>query len=366
MLAKNSKIAKYYAVLKSRIDWKNALRPTTKDLANHLGMSRSTVDRVLNGRTGVKDKTVKAVHKAIEELGFERNLSAANLARKRVYRFAFILPKVGGDFLHELKSQVGLMGVALRLDNTEISIRQIIGNDQHKNVEHLSRINTDELDGIAILAPEGPQVRDALARLSERGVHVVRLISGQPDEGEHSFVGIDNLAAGRTAARLLGSFAQSKKGSVLVVTDTMLSPDSVSRRAGFDQTLQHRFSSLRALPTIETYGDKKRTDTILASALMNFPDLQGVYVMSSEAGFALDALSKRDVAKGLSIIAHERTQVTLSHLRTGFVDALIVQDAGHVVRSAARKLRAKCDNREPVATQENIRIEVLLLENSVG
>ncbi|MEL6171122.1 MAG: LacI family DNA-binding transcriptional regulator, partial [Pseudomonadota bacterium] len=127
MLAKNSRIAKYYAVLKSNTDWKNALRPTTKDLANHLGMSRSTVDRVLNGRTGVKDKTVKAVHKAIEELGFERNLSAANLARKRVYRFAFILPKVGGDFLHELKSQVGLMGVALRLDNTEISIRQIIG-----------------------------------------------------------------------------------------------------------------------------------------------------------------------------------------------------------------------------------------------
>ncbi|MEM7720663.1 MAG: LacI family DNA-binding transcriptional regulator, partial [Pseudomonadota bacterium] len=158
-------------------------------------MSRSTVDRVLNGRPGVKEKTVRAVNKAIEELGFERNLSAANLARNRVYRFAFILPKGGGDFLRELQGQVDALGNALKLDSTQISVRQIVGNDQHKIVAHLSRITTGQLDGIAILAPEGPQVRDALTRLSQRGVHVVRLISGRPSIDDQDFVGIDNAAA---------------------------------------------------------------------------------------------------------------------------------------------------------------------------
>lgn len=339
------------------------VRPTTKDLANHLGMSRSTVDRVLNGRPGVKEKTVKAVQQAIEELGFERNLSAANLARKRVYRFAFVLPKAGGDFLNEIKGQIAAVEDAMRLDSTQISIRQIIGTDQHRIVEHLSRITTAQLDGIAILAPEGPQVRDALTRLSERGVHVVRLMSGQSDVDGQAVVGIDNLAAGRTAARLLGSFAQAGPGNVLVVTDTMLSPDSVSRRAGFDQTLQGRFPGLTALPTLETYGAQDRTETVLASAIRNFPDLRGVYVMSSEAGFALDALSRHGGCQDLAIIAHERTHATLKHLRSGLADALIVQDAGHVIRSAARKLRARCDQRQLVATQDRIRIEVLLLEN---
>lgn len=339
------------------------MRPTTKDLANHLGMSRSTVDRVLNGRPGVKEKTAIAVHKAIEELGFERNLSAANLARKRVYRFAFILPKTGGEFLKELKAQVETLGIALRADNTQISVRQIVGTDQHKIVEHLSRISTKQLDGIAILAPEGPQVRDALTRLSERGVHIVRLISGRPAEGDQNFVGIDNLAAGRTAARLLGSFTKNREGNVLVVTDTMLSPDSVSRRAGFDQTLQRRYPCLSALPTLETYGSRNRTLTVLSSAIRNFSDLRGVYVMSSEAEFSLEGLSQNHQAKELAIVAHERTNITLNHLGTGLVDALIVQDAGHVVRSAARKLRAKCDKRKIVMAQDRIRIEVLLLEN---
>ena len=59
------------------------MRPTTKDLAKAAGVSLATVDRVLNGRSGVRKKTVDAVNCAIQEIGFERNQVAATLARKR-------------------------------------------------------------------------------------------------------------------------------------------------------------------------------------------------------------------------------------------------------------------------------------------
>ena len=42
------------------------LRPTTKDLAKAAGVSRATVDRVLNGREGVKKRTVDRVNDAIK------------------------------------------------------------------------------------------------------------------------------------------------------------------------------------------------------------------------------------------------------------------------------------------------------------
>ena len=113
-------------------DAERALRPTTKDLASHLGLSRSTVDRVLNGRPGVKAKTVKAVHQAIEELGFERNISAANLARRRVYRFAFLLPRAEGDFLSELEHQILDLRRHMASENIDIivyAIAIVIGVD---------------------------------------------------------------------------------------------------------------------------------------------------------------------------------------------------------------------------------------------
>ncbi|MEM6277748.1 MAG: hypothetical protein AAF714_12485 [Pseudomonadota bacterium] len=67
-----------------------------------------------------------------------------------------------------------------------------------------------------------------------------------------------------------------------------------------------------------------------------------------------------------TIIAHERTKVTLNYLAADQVDALIVQDPGHVVRAAARKQRARCDRRLVIASQDQIRTEILLKEHLSG
>ena len=63
------------------------------------------------------------------------------------------------------------------------------------------------------------------------------------------------------------------------------------------------------------------------------------------------------------MIAHERTGFTEEALRSGALDAIIAQDPGHLVRSAIRRLRAACEGRRPIASQEAIRIEVLLRDN---
>ena len=338
-------------------------RPTTKDLASHLGMSRSTVDRVLNGRPGVKEATVKAVNKAIEELGFERNIAAANLAKNRIYRFVFLLPRQPGEFLSELEAQVTLLAKGLAVENVAVSFQRVLETDPHKSVAILGKYSAKNVDGVAVLAPDSPQLRDGLARLADRGVHVVRIVSGRQDEGQSAFIGIDNRAAGRTAARLLGSFAPTSDGQVVVVTDAMTATENAERRLGFDQTLQARFPNLSALPTLETRGDKDRTREVLQTAFRNYDNVVGVYVMGSEAGFALSALDELGAFGKTSVIAHERTAISLNYLAQGKIDALIVQDPGHVVRSAVRVLRARVDNRPLLATQDAIRIEILLQEN---
>ena len=90
------------------------MRPTTKDLAKAAGVSLATVDRVLNGRAGVRKKTVDAVYEAIERIGFERNQVAATLARQRGYRFGFALPRHGDEFLEEILKRIHEMDRAGR------------------------------------------------------------------------------------------------------------------------------------------------------------------------------------------------------------------------------------------------------------
>ncbi|BCU78079.1 LacI family DNA-binding transcriptional regulator [Luteolibacter sp. LG18] len=52
---------------------------TTEALAKHLGISRWTVSRVLNGHEGVKPETVRRVRQAIEELDFQPSALARGL-----------------------------------------------------------------------------------------------------------------------------------------------------------------------------------------------------------------------------------------------------------------------------------------------
>ena len=58
-------------------------RATVHDVAREAGVSLATVDRVLNGRPGVRPITAHKVEAAIAALDFRRDLSASLLARSR-------------------------------------------------------------------------------------------------------------------------------------------------------------------------------------------------------------------------------------------------------------------------------------------
>lgn len=338
------------------------MRPTTKDLAKAAGVSLATVDRVLNDRIGVREDTVRRVTEAIEKIGFIRNLSAANLARSKSYRFVFLLPRSGDQFLSALIDRIDEANLAFAAEATRAEVVQIHESDPHQIANFLEGLDPTALDGVAIMAPESPQVRDAKARLGQRGVEAVSFISGQITADE-DFVGIDNHAAGATAGRLMGRFSGQAPGKILVVAETMHARDSLERRLGFDEVINADYPHLTVLPSLETRGEAERTDRIIRTTFARNPDISGIYILSSEARLPLETVTQITDGGRPVIIAHERTQFTEAALLSRRIDALITQDPGHLVRSAIRILRARCDRREVLASQEKIRIEILIAEN---
>ena len=339
------------------------LGPTTKDLAVAAGVSLATVDRVLNARFGVQTKTILKVNEAAEKIGFVRDISAANLSRSRNYSFLFVLPLLGDQFLGELLINIEEANKAFAAERITVAAKRINVSDPHVVANFLSQINQNDFSGLAIMVPESPQVRDAINHLGERGIKVVQFLSGVPTTTEIDFVGTDNYASGATAASLMRRFLRSDTGKIVVISETMQSLSSIERRLGFDDVMANNSPNISVLPSLETYGDDARAQKIISNMFDNYRDIVGFYVISSEARIPIEIVAQYPQAKTIVHIAHERTPFTEKALMSGELDAVIAQNPGHVVRSALRILRARCDNREPLASQEKIRIEIFLREN---
>ena len=68
------------------------MRITTKDIAKLAGVSRGTVDRVLNNRGQVSQEVKEKVLKIARERGYKKNVLASNLARNKKIKISVVLP----------------------------------------------------------------------------------------------------------------------------------------------------------------------------------------------------------------------------------------------------------------------------------
>ena len=339
------------------------LRPTINDLAEAAGVSLATVDRVLNSRPGVRQVTVEKVNHAIEKIGFVRDPFAANLARRRDFKVIAFVPKGDGQFLTEICAAVQKTAKAAAADRVDLVLQQFEGDDPHALAAPLDLINSDSVDGVVIMGLETPPLRDAVRRLRLRGVAAVAIVADLPNSGVDYFIGINNLAAGRTAGALMGKMLPAGPAKVAVMTSSLQAWDSLDRRLGFDRALAEGFPEIEVLATVEGHDDPSALDAALRRVLRAHPDLRGVYSMGGGNRVLLGLLVQAGLIGKVRVIAHELTQTTRDGLRRDQIDAVITQDLGHIIRSAIRTLRATRDQRPILAEQERIRIEILVKDN---
>lgn len=339
------------------------MRPTVNDIAREAGVSLATVDRVLNDRPGVRAKTVQAVTDAIARIGYVRDLAAANLARSRNYRIACLLPDTPSQFLATLERALQDAAAAAVESRTEVSTLRFPAEDPHALVAILGELLAQGYSGVAIMAPETPHLRDAIRTLRQAGVAVVALVSDLPNTEREHFIGIDNVAAGRTAGVLMGRFLSGNPGQVMVVAQSLLSRDALERRRGFDAVLQAEFPALEALQTLEAHGSPELLRRAVFEMTRHAPRLRGIYMLGSGHRVVGAALADLALSPRVMVIGHELTPHTRAAILAGTVDALVTQNTGHLARSALRVLRAKIDRVPIDKGQEQIRIDIILREN---
>lgn len=337
-------------------------RVTLEDVAREAGVSLATVDRVVNRRPGVRDRTVARVEAAILKLSYRPDPAAARLARNRSFRFCFILPVGSNSFMDQLGEQVQLTADWLAAQRAYIDTLQVDVFDPDVLAEALER-NGPRFDGVATVALDHPRVRAAIDDLEAAGIAVVTLVSDAPTSRRLHYVGIDNTAAGRSAGTLMGRFLGGRTGKVGIIAGSLALRDHAERHYGFSQVMTSEYPGLAILPVQEGRDDHVRNKRIAEDLLNAQPDLVGLYNIGAGNRGIVAALEESGRAHEIVFIAHELTATTRRALVRGVVDACINQDAGHEARSAGRILLAHCSGEPIMADQERIRIDIFIRDN---
>lgn len=120
-----------------------------KDIANKLGVSRTTVSNILNGNTknySYRDETIKLVKKTAKEMGYVMNHVAASLKTGKTQTIAIIVPDVANSFYLNIIKEAERLS---KEDDYNLIVC-ISEEDLEKENQTLEMLRSRMVDGIII------------------------------------------------------------------------------------------------------------------------------------------------------------------------------------------------------------------------
>ncbi len=344
--------------------WEDHLKfATLLDVARSAGVSYATVDRVVNGRGGVAQKSVVRVQDAIEKLGYERDETAANLARKRVYRFHFLLPDDSNDFFRALNAALRSHQNQSNLLRTRFNATRVPAFSEAAIVAALDGIDPAKTDCVCVVAFDTPIVVAAVRRAKARGLKIVTLVSDIAATERNDYVGIDNLVAGKTAGRMMGLAHTSRAGCVLPIIGANRAHDHTQRLHGFRDLLQTHFPSVHLLDPVKSHDEALTIHHVLSDAWDAHPNLTGVYNVGAGNDGLIDWVSGIAPMNRPVMVIHELLPNSRAALEAGLIDAVIDQKPHEAIGEALRIMRQLVDAQAVTQDSPLITPAIYLCEN---
>jgi LacI family transcriptional regulator, galactose operon repressor len=300
-----------------------------REIARQSGLSEATVDRVLNKRPGVRASTVANVEQAIADLDRQRSQLRVN---GRTFLVDVVM-QTPDRFSSAVKSALELELPMLRpaLVRARFDFRETA--EPGDLVKKLDDIRRRRSMGVILKAPDEPDIIEAIARLHDAGIPVVTLVTDIPLSQRVAYVGIDNRAAGATAAYLMDQLLTDDADAVLMALSRSAFRGEEEREMGFRTTMRDRAASRTLIEATDTDGIDTAVRDQTISILHDHPDITAVYSIGGGNRAILDAFELVGRERRV-FIAHDLDRDNLSLIQSRQITAVLHHDLRHDMRRA--------------------------------
>lgn len=332
-----------------------AKKVTISMVAERAGVSRGTVDRVLNHRPHVKPELYNRVIEAMKELEYvplrehqnlenltpcepetegleEEKTSVKKSGEEKQeevqpvrYRLGVILHNESGYFRQEILRGIEAAKEHLSAEGTEILVEQCETAMPDEAVERLENLVQRGVQGIALCLMDHPMIVEKVEKLAFQKIPVITFNSDLSNSQRLTFVGQDPYKSGRVAGELMSKCCRPGEKILVCVGNTGFSGHR-ARLKGFQDRVIERGLSADDISVVETFNDYTRTYQRVKAFIEKTPGLQGIYMANHSVTGCVQALRDMDLQKKVHVISHDLTYATLRLLENEDIDFSISQN----------------------------------------
>ena len=299
---------------------------TIKQISEMSGISRGTVDRVLNNRGRVNADKEILIRTIAAKMGYTPNLAGKALAaRKKPLVIGVVLPSAGNPFFDDV-----ILGIRqAEKDLADYGVQVVIKSLKGYDVNH----HLAEIDALApgvnalILAPmDHPDFIQKINQLMDDGKYVVTMNTDVKNSKRLCYVGSDYHKGGEIACGLLGLLTDGK-ANVGILTGSVHVLGHNQRIEGFRDIVETRYPGLRLVGIAETKDDNEIGFEAAKKLLAGHPETDAIFIAAAGSLGVYKAISAflTDKETSFTVVSFDMVPETKEMMRQGIVKATISQ-----------------------------------------
>ncbi len=304
------------------------MKVTIRQIAEAAGVSRGTVDRVLNNRGKVRPEVEERVRKIADELGYKPNLLGRALIKmKEDIKIGVIIQNMGTPFIRTVSDGISMAKAEVENFGGTVYIHPVDYGNVDQMLYAMNEMKEYGVRGIALLPIDDQRIRKAINQFSaEYHISVVTLNADIANTSRICFVGQNAEQSGQTAAGLMCDVLNGHPKKIAIISG-IESNTSLSRRIrGFRKEMGLLSPDTILLPTKYCFEDDKTSETIITNILREHSDLDGVYITSHGEKGICDGIKKLGKTGKIKIITCDLSEQNYEYLKTDEIKLIIGQD----------------------------------------
>lgn len=206
---------------------------TMEEVARASGFSRSTVSRVLNGDSRVREATRKQIAEVIERLSYHPHAAARSLASQRTEVIGLVIPRAVRNLFVDPYFPALTEGIAQVCNEHGYTLALFLFSSPEEETRlHKHILRSRSVDGVIVSSAveDDPLV----PQLAEAGMPFV-LVGRCVHLPEVSYVDVDNVVGARLAVSQLLGTGRKRVGTIIGPLNMVVSQD---RKRGYELALR--------------------------------------------------------------------------------------------------------------------------------